>query len=719
MQLSTVQPVFKLELNHKVTPDVVTIAKYDGTHPCLTASAGYDKIIIHHPHGGVTSGRAQRSQAHSEVSELNLSQAIIALAAGPLRPDTGRDMLFIGSPTQILAYDVHDNTDLFFKEAPDGVNVIIAGFFGKHTETLAIIGGNSSVQAIDWQGNEVFWNVVSGKVCAMITFDFDKDGENELLIGCDDSFIRVLKNNQFIAEIAETGPILCLSPVNEVRFAYGLANGTIGIYEEGIRLWRVKSKQNALALQWSGETLACCWSNGRIDWREGNTGRVLRRVQMRANAAAMLLADYRSVGAPDLVCVSDRGEVLGYPPYQENTGFNSASKNMASEEDRLAITELFNKKQALMVELQHYEANAASGSVSLENLERPASAMPTNTRLQVAVLHTVDEGCLQLAVSTNNETIVRAALVLAEGIFETGETFVRHPHPSKLRSLLHVPLRPPRDVPVDVHIKALIGYPDSEQFHIFELTKQLPRFAMYQLINKEVRNKGSSYVTFRITERVQRICIWVNQNFLLDEELDLESEETKELHVNLLCLRDQSFLFLDFGADGQVKFSTHDIRLAGDLIQSLALFLNLADLQSIAQFPEAEKKLREEMDHVSQIGEIRSRLAAETAERAQLITALLPAAQDAAAYDLKEMLNRYKEVVMLNEELLTGCYIRRSTQEQAVTALKSLHTILQQAVRLRVGKYGKAVVAASRKAVQDNNIEALIKIIQVGDSSMI
>lgn len=29
---------------------------------------------------------------------------------------------------------------------------------------------------------------------------------------------------------------------------------------------------------------------------------------MRTDAAAMLLADYRGVGAPDLVCVSDRGE---------------------------------------------------------------------------------------------------------------------------------------------------------------------------------------------------------------------------------------------------------------------------------------------------------------------------------------------------------------------------------------------------------------------------
>lgn len=62
----------------------------------------------------------------------------------------------------------------------------------------------------------------------------------KLLIGCEDSYIRVLKNNQFIMELAETGPVLCLSQISEVRFAYGLANGTIGIYEEGIRLWRVK-----------------------------------------------------------------------------------------------------------------------------------------------------------------------------------------------------------------------------------------------------------------------------------------------------------------------------------------------------------------------------------------------------------------------------------------------------------------------------------------------
>ncbi|KAJ2948590.1 hypothetical protein O0L34_g7844 [Tuta absoluta] len=122
------------------------------------------------------------------------------------------------------------------------------------------------------------------------------------------------------------------------------------------------------------------------------------------------------------------------------------------------------------------------------------------------------------------------------------------------------------------------------------------------------------------------------------------------------------------------------------------------------------------MENASQLGEMRSRLAAETAERAQLITALLPAAQDASNYDLKEMVNRYKEVVMLNEELLTGCHIRRATQEQAVASLKSLHRVLQQAARLRVGKYSKAVVAASRKAVREDNVDALVKILQLGDT---
>lgn len=84
--------------------------------------------------------------------------------------------------------------------------------------------------------------------------------------------------------------------------------------------------------------------------------------------------------------------VLGYPPYQESTGFSS--KSQPSEEDRAAIVELFNRKQALTLELQHYEATANSGNsgggFSLEPADQPTT-MPTNTRLHVATTADIND----------------------------------------------------------------------------------------------------------------------------------------------------------------------------------------------------------------------------------------------------------------------------------------------------------------------------------------
>lgn len=38
------RPVFTLELGHKILPGLVTIGKYDGSHPCLTAATNTDKV---------------------------------------------------------------------------------------------------------------------------------------------------------------------------------------------------------------------------------------------------------------------------------------------------------------------------------------------------------------------------------------------------------------------------------------------------------------------------------------------------------------------------------------------------------------------------------------------------------------------------------------------------------------------------------------------------
>lgn len=47
-------------------------------------------------------------------------------------------------------------------------------------------------------------------------------------------------------------------------------------------------------------------------------------------------------------------------------------------------------------------------------------------------------------------------LIFAEGIFE-GESHVVHPSAQSLSGCICVPIIPPKDIPVDLHIKAFVG----------------------------------------------------------------------------------------------------------------------------------------------------------------------------------------------------------------------------------------------------------------------
>jgi len=51
---------------------------------------------------------------------------------------------------------------------------------------------------------------------------------------------------------------------------------------------------------------------------------------------------------------------------------------------------------------------------------------------------------------------------------------------------------------------------DNDQFHVFELTRQLPKFSMYLLVPyPENEDVPKSFVKFRLVERVQRVRIYL------------------------------------------------------------------------------------------------------------------------------------------------------------------------------------------------------------------
>lgn len=58
-------------------------------------------------------------QLDGNVRYLNINQVVTSLACGRLDEQLERDLLVIGTSTNIIAHDVDRNVDLFFKEVRD------------------------------------------------------------------------------------------------------------------------------------------------------------------------------------------------------------------------------------------------------------------------------------------------------------------------------------------------------------------------------------------------------------------------------------------------------------------------------------------------------------------------------------------------------------------------------------------------------------------------
>jgi Bardet-Biedl syndrome 2 protein len=99
-------PAFQLNLNHTILPGLVTIGKFDGKRASLTCATDGGRLFVHCPQEG----------SGAEVRFLSINKEVSGLAAGPLDPNLGRDVLLVGMRNQLLVFDVEENVDLIFKE---------------------------------------------------------------------------------------------------------------------------------------------------------------------------------------------------------------------------------------------------------------------------------------------------------------------------------------------------------------------------------------------------------------------------------------------------------------------------------------------------------------------------------------------------------------------------------------------------------------------------
>jgi Bardet-Biedl syndrome 2 protein len=408
----------------------------DGKVPSLAACTSGGKILLHSPHEG---NQYSDSQLPS-VRMLNFNRKVTAIACGSIgttrQLKAGQDLLMIGTQSNLLAYDVERNADVFFKDVPDGVNSIAVGSIGATSQPLILAGGNCSVLGFDGEGNEGFWTVTSDNVSSLTLGDVNSDGTKEIIVGSDDFEIRVFHGEEMIGNITEVDRVTQLSEVQgSNRFAYGLANGSLGVYGGlSSRIWRVKTKHKPVSVigyDINGDGVAeiiSGWSNGGFNVRNGDSGEVLFRATMNAPIASIAHADYKMDNKEEIIIITETGEMKGYcqadaelsaiyahqlsPDINADLDDSAGAIVAKQSEDELILAELQAKKLEYVKELQRLESSAKE---SRESVDRPG-ALPAGTHLSYSLVPDPALGYLTLHVSVPTEVQIVNVIAVDTGM---------------------------------------------------------------------------------------------------------------------------------------------------------------------------------------------------------------------------------------------------------------------------------------------------------------
>ena len=677
----------------------------DGRHPALACATASGKIFVHNPH-------VRSAEFKDDLQFLNINRRITALAAGRLDPDATReDVLCVGTQASLLVYDVNGNRDLFFREVPDGVMSMAIGQPGTSAVPLCVVGGNCSVQGFDAEGEEQFWTVTGDMVSALALCDVDEDGQHEILVGSEDYEIRIFQNEEVISETTETERVTGLCTLRGTKYGYALANGTVGVYNRNNRMWRVKAKHQVTSIEGFDldadgvPELISGWSNGKLEVRNERNGEVVYKDHFSSAVAAIVRADYRMDGKEEVICCGADGEVRGYLPATEDNRIGNSAAEVAREQAH-KLTEEKNRLQLELSQLETQVKLAQKGETGKAYTE----LIPPQTQLSCEFVLNRDSSTVDVVLKTNNETVIKVAAIFADQIFESESRVVHAKNPT---SELRVPIAPPKDISVDLNVKALVGQIGSEAFHVFELTRKLPKFAMYPLNDPSaVPPEIMSSVTFHLQERMSRVGLWLAAGFNIQYPAP---PETIDIQFTSLRTKTPPRLVLSSKDDGLCKIMTDDMEVAGDVIQDLCQFLDVRELTSVAEFPAERAVLKAVMAEVDNFNAVRLKLSVDMADASSIVKTLVIKAEDARLMaDMEAMKRHYKNLNAVNADLIMDYSRRAANHAQLIEALKHVNAMIQRAARLRVGKAKTTVVNACRAAVKANKIDAVFKIMEKG-----
>ena len=609
---------------------------------------------------------------------------MVSLGSGLLNPSLNRDILVIASPSSLMAYDIHNNVDVFTSEVRDGVYSMALGKVEVNNSPLdvALIGGNCSILGYDSSGNDVFWTV-SGDNVSAIDFFMTEKNERRILVGSEDYAIRIYNNEEMLFEINETAKVTGFCEMSIGKYAYSLDSGGVGIYKGTHRMWKAKAKHKVTSLicaDINGEgipTLALGWSNGKIELRSERKGEDLFKKMLKQPIAKLMYSDYRLEGKKQLVAVTTSGKIVGL-------GKDNSAAAVPQPDQ---VEDLTKQKTSLINELQNIKGQSRDASI------------PNYTSMTV----TFQTSPTTLVLAANNNTCIKCAILISEGLFDNDQKFV---HASKATSELKIPIKNEKFIECEIEIKALIGAsPSAQQFQVFERRVKLPKFCKFDLRSCPAPTGQVSF-SLNFTPRVQD---WIKAKFLVNEE------ELMKINDGKFCFSSEGENLHIIQMDKSFSIMTDNIDLAGELIQDLSGFFGVTELTSTATFTKDLNRIKELLEKIEDFNSVRTQLTVNMAENCQNVKALIVKAEDARIQrNMQYFKQNLSNLHQFNGQLLSEYQIRANNHTELLNCLKIINQFIQRSGNLRCGQGKNKCIALFRDGVKNRNFALIAQAVCQG-----
>jgi len=258
------------------------------------------------------------------------------------------------------------------------------------------------------------------------------------------------------------------------------------------------------------------YKNGKIEVRSDVNGELIWKSNICNPVAKLLSHDLRMDGTNQILAISTEGNVHGYLLAEKD--ISESSSGVFSH----AISKLAQRRHTVAADLERIQRQfKEQQNIDIDNQQYIPKQ--TTVDLEISINPDFEKGLMNMHINISSG-VIRSIIIIGDNIIPDFEQDTIQSiyciHLTESTKSKIIPLKLIKNRETEIKIKVLVGTSIGIKYlEVIEKDYIFPSFSMFALVQKdEDAVKPEGYIKFLINERVNRVAMWIGNNFLISEQ---------------------------------------------------------------------------------------------------------------------------------------------------------------------------------------------------------